>query len=114
SEGVCSVRKVRRANVQRSIAYQARGLPETGPPERSSTIKTDVRAVGQTQSDRPAQTEHTTLEDRTMRHGKDIMARISISGICLLAVAGTALGQNALGDGHRLDNNLNRSTGPIN
>ena len=37
-----------------------------------------------------------------------------ISCVAMLALAGTAMGQNALGDGRKLDNNLNSSQGRVN
>ncbi len=39
---------------------------------------------------------------------------LTISCVAMLALAGTAMGQNALGDGRKLDNNLNASQGRVN
>jgi hypothetical protein len=49
-----------------------------------------------------------------MRPLRATPAAISISCLAMFALAGTALGQNALGDGRKLDNNLNASQGRVN
>ncbi len=49
-----------------------------------------------------------------MRHDLHRNSTIALSCVVMLALAGTALGQNALGDGRKLDNNLNTSQGRVN
>lgn len=49
-----------------------------------------------------------------MRHKLHHNQTIALSCVAMLVLAGTALGQNALGDGRKLDNNLNASQGRVN
>ena len=49
-----------------------------------------------------------------MRQDLHRNSTIAIACVTMLALAGTALGQNALGDGRKLDNNLNTSQGRVN
>lgn len=49
-----------------------------------------------------------------MRQHPHRNSTLVISCVAMLALAGTAMGQNALGDGRKLDNNLNSSQGRVN